>query len=520
MKRFKVDGLCMPSKHYMADISGKIAQIKKLVDSGYYFTINRARQYGKTTILAALERALKGEYTVASISFQGLGDEFFETPANLCGVFMKHIANYLKLTYDDREYAGKWIDAGVINFDLLSDHITEMCCDRKFVLMIDEVDQASNNRVFLSFLGMLREKFLLRERDIACTFHSVILAGVYNIKNIKLKLINEGMYTLSSTESKIYNSPWNIAVDFDVDMSFSPAEIAAMLNEYESEHNTGMDITEIAREIYDYTSGYPFMVSRICQHIDEKLNQKWNQDGIEEAVQMLLTEQNTLFDDLFKNIRNNENLRELLCSILFAGNDLPFNIDDEIISMGYMYGFLKNVGGKTRVANRIFEMRIYNYFILQEIKAADYSVLSAKATVIQGGRLDMALCLEKFQQHYAEITSGKDLKFLERHGTLLFLSYLKPLINGEGDYYVEPQISDFRMDIVVQFRSQRFILEVKLWHGGKRHDEAYGQLYGYLAKKKMSEGYLLTFNFNKGENKERKAEWVEYNGKKIFDVIV
>jgi hypothetical protein len=105
---------------------------------------------------------------------------------------------------------------------------------------------------------MLREKFLARRNKKDYTFHSVILAGVYDIKNIKLKLKDEGLYVPPETENKLYNSPWNIAVNFKVDMSFSPAEIATMLKEYEAEHNTGMDITEISKEIYNYTSGYPF----------------------------------------------------------------------------------------------------------------------------------------------------------------------------------------------------------------------------------------------------------------------
>ena len=51
MKKFCVTGICVPSKHYMVDISQKIDKIIKLVNDGCYFTINRARQYGKTTTL-------------------------------------------------------------------------------------------------------------------------------------------------------------------------------------------------------------------------------------------------------------------------------------------------------------------------------------------------------------------------------------------------------------------------------------------------------------------------------------
>lgn len=49
-KIFNVTGPCIPSKHYMADMSEQIAQIRKMVDEGAYFTINRARQYVNITV--------------------------------------------------------------------------------------------------------------------------------------------------------------------------------------------------------------------------------------------------------------------------------------------------------------------------------------------------------------------------------------------------------------------------------------------------------------------------------------
>jgi hypothetical protein len=72
----------------MVDIGGKIAQIKELIDNKYYFTINRGQQYGKTTTLGILERTIKDKYIVASISFQGIGDEDFETAGKICPIFI------------------------------------------------------------------------------------------------------------------------------------------------------------------------------------------------------------------------------------------------------------------------------------------------------------------------------------------------------------------------------------------------------------------------------------------------
>lgn len=47
--------------------------------------------------------------------------------------------------------------------------------------MVDEMDKCSDNQVFLSFLGMLRNKYLSRNTGEDFTFKSVILAGVYDV---------------------------------------------------------------------------------------------------------------------------------------------------------------------------------------------------------------------------------------------------------------------------------------------------------------------------------------------------
>ena len=356
MRKFNVTGLCIPDEDYMVDISGKIEQIKKLVDGRCYFTINRARQYGKTTALNELKKRLENEYICIKISFEGLGNENFDSSGAFCKVFIKYIVKALGFTSTPKEYINEWANGDINDFDSLSDHITDMCEEKRVVLMIDEVDKMSNNQVFVHFLSMLRKKFLARKEGNDYTFHSVILAGVYDIKNIKLKMINEGLYTPTEAENKIYNSLWNIAADFTVNMFFDPKEIATMLTVYEEDYNTGMDIAAIAAEIYSYTSGYPFLVSRICQHIDEKLSKDWTLEGVQKAVKIILDESNTLFDDVFKNLENNTALSKMIYELLILGEEKPFVIDNMIINTGVMYGFLKNSDGRITVANKIFEL--------------------------------------------------------------------------------------------------------------------------------------------------------------------
>ncbi|MCL2046109.1 MAG: AAA-like domain-containing protein [Oscillospiraceae bacterium] len=528
MKRFNVTGLCLPEEDYMVDISDKIAEIKKLIDDRSYFTINRARQYGKTTTLAMLRRALKEEYLVISISFEGIGNEAFMTSAAFCRAFLKLICSSLEYTNVSDEYRNSWLNENVEGFIDLSNHITAMCRpntlvnDKEIILMIDEVDKASNNEVFLHFLGLLRDKFMARKQSMDFTFHSVILTGVYDIKNIKLKMISEGSYTPAETEDKLYNSPWNIATDFRVDMSFSALEITTMLVEYEGDHHTGMDVAAIAKEIYSYTSGYPFLVSRICKCIDEELDRDWTLHGFQTAVNIIIHENNTLFDDVYKNLENNEKLYDLIYDILMVGGKRTYAVGNPTIDTAKIYGIIKEANQSIAISNRVFELIICNHFIAKDEEVSKRRITGIlQRDVVQGSRFDMELCLRKFAEHYAQIYNELDAEFLEREGRLIFISFLKPLINGQGFYHIESQFTDFRrMDIVVDFAREQFIIELKLWRGEAEHEKAYEQLAGYMDSKGVSKGYLLTFDFRKNVNKQPYVKWVEHDGKKIFDVVV
>jgi hypothetical protein len=141
--------------------------------------------------------------------------------------------------------------------------------------------------------------------------------------------------------------------------------------------------------------------------------------------------------------------------------------------------------------------------------------------VIKDGRFDMELALRRFAEHYGEMYAESDRPFYERHGRLLFISYLKPLLNGQGFYHIESQFTDLRrMDLVIDFALDQFIIELKLWRGEASHEEAYAQLADYLASKNTETGYLLTFDFRKQAHKQARAEWVDFAGKRIFDVVI
>ena len=513
-KRFNVTGSCNPERHYMVDTEKRFKSVEELIDMGEYFTINRARQYGKTTMLQMIRRRLSDKYLIIKTSFEGLGDESFKGIPEFVNTFCSLMANFLRETGADQSIWKFFDRKDLTSFGELSKVITCFCesSPKPVVLLIDEVDKSSDNQLFLNFIGMLRNKYLERNEGLGCTFLSVVLAGVYDIKNLKLKLRPDA--------EKKYNSPWNIAADFNVDMTFHPEEIAQMLNDYENDVHTGMDIKAISEEIYKYTTGYPFLVSYICKKIDEEFDRKWTSESVVKAVKVLVQGGSTLMDDLSKNLENNPEFREFMYSVSVNSTSFSFSLLNPMVSIGNMFSYIRNKDGRVAIHNLIFEEALFLYFTLDYTIKNSAKLSPFQLNYVQHGRLNMEHAITRFADLMHQEYRKNDEGFLERQGRLVFLSFLKPIINGIGFYYVEPQTRDNRrMDLVVTYDKQEFIVELKIWHGDKYEELGRDQLSNYLATRGMEEGYLVTFDFSK-DKQNADPQWIEWNGKRIFEVVV
>ncbi len=527
-KYFNTEGSCKPKEHYMVKLDDRLGMMKNLlVDRKKYFVINRGRQYGKTTTLRALEEYLKDDYIVLSLDFQQLGTEDFANESTFAYAFADILVRTFQIGMgDDREemlkpLSGMKGENGIGLKDLFV-RLSNVCRNspRPIVLMIDEVDSANNNQVFIDFLAQLRSYYL--NRDKMPIFHSVILAGVYSIKNLKLKLRPESEHQ--------YNSPWNIAADFDIDMSFSAGQIAGMLEEYENDYHTGMDIKAVAEEIYAYTSGYPVLVSLICKRIDEKIvgsaeyekpSSAWSEKGVEKAAAMILKESPLLFESMAKQLDTYEELRGITEDILYRGKRIPFSMEEKSINLGVMFGFLKEENGHVAIANRMFEMCLLNMFMAKEAMTSEVFSKgeSDRVQFIRNNMLDMELVLKKFVEYFDEIYNEKDVNFIEKYGRKFFLLYLKPIINGTGNYYLEAQTRDARRtDVIVDYRGEQFIIELKIWHGNEYNERGEEQLSEYLDYYHKDTGYMLSFNFNK--NKEIGVKEIKLGNKTIVEAVV
>ncbi len=405
-KRFNIAGTCIPQKHYMADTSEKLSRMIRLIEQESYFTINRARQYGKTTTLMLLWSRLKEKYVVINISFEGMGMDAFGSEDAFVRRFCGRVEKNLRLSGYSEAKQNIW----------------------------------------------------------KCT------AGK---ENLKLKLRPD--------EERKYNSPWNIAVDFPIDMSLSVPEISSMIREYEEEQEFAIYAEDVACEIRRYTSGYPFLVSLICLWMDERVSGElslkdcWTPRGVRAAAREILKGTNPLFDDMIKNLENNPKFRSFVEGILFHGNQIPYKVSNKEINLGVTFGIIGEKEGLCKISNIMFETYIYDHFIADQVIGKQVLSTSRTQFVDENGDLEMDAILEKFQ------------------------------------------------DLMKAEYRREYIVELKLWSGPKKHEEGLRQLLNYMESRGQKKGWLLTFCFLK--NREKRIE--EYTrtenclgDKSIYSVVV
>ena len=169
-KVFNVNGPCMPNLHYMVDLTRRLEAVRQMADAGKYFTINRARQYGKTTLLHALADYLSTSYVVISLDFQRMSFGDFTSEDAFVSGLAREINRKIRFAESIPDNVRKNLSSLASGpdkarrmaeiFDCFSDWCAQS--EKPVILIIDEVDAATDNQVFLDFLAQLRSAYLDR----------------------------------------------------------------------------------------------------------------------------------------------------------------------------------------------------------------------------------------------------------------------------------------------------------------------------------------------------------------------
>ena len=85
-KEFNTSVTCDPERHYMVDTTAKMKVFERMINGRCYFTINRARQFGKSTSLNWILHNMSQDYLVVPISFETESDVNWQND----GTFFKY----------------------------------------------------------------------------------------------------------------------------------------------------------------------------------------------------------------------------------------------------------------------------------------------------------------------------------------------------------------------------------------------------------------------------------------------
>ena len=72
--------------------------------------------------------------------------------------------------------------------------------------------------------------------------------------------------------------------------------------------------------------------------------------------------------------------------------------------------------------------------------------------------------------------------------------------------------------MVVDYRGEQFVVEMKIWRGNEYNERGESQLVAYLDYFRRKKGYMLSFNFN--QKKETGVKIIVVGEKEIVEAVV
>lgn len=298
-----------------------------------------------------------------------------------------------------------------------------------------------------------------------------------------------------------------IVAGYAVGANLTKLGIQDRLEQYEAKLHAGMDVQAMAKLIWEFTEGHPFLVQRICELLEREVTERmgsasraWTDEGVDEALQLLLAGDHEFFRAILRIFDSYPGMKGHFKKWLMEGLPQEWYERRESIVQYKACGLIKNVDNTARITNRIFETLLYNHFIEENEKTENFfsdRADASKCIYNMLGEFNVRLFMDDFVETYAAVYGPLTNVFPDKDGRELFLQYLKPVISGKGYYYVDPETRDRRnMDIVIKYLGRRYVIKVRIWRINRFSDEGIQIVDDYFKRYGLTRGYLFSFNFN------------------------
>ncbi|MDR2497661.1 MAG: PD-(D/E)XK nuclease domain-containing protein [Tannerellaceae bacterium] len=461
---FNKTGPCNPDDHYMLPPEDRLvgAQLRRYIRDKLYWVLHAPRQTGKTTFLHSWMRQInkEGKAVACYVSVEACqGIESIEDGMmTICNAIQ-----FYATAFDLPVPAADDSTGPLSDLSVMVSNWAKLVAPKPLILLFDEVDVLQGPPL-ISFLRLLRSGFA--SRGVGRFPESIALVGIHDAKDY----VTDGKGDVEANWP-----PFNIKADSVILSNFSKEDMAKLFAQRTAE--TGQQITPEALEYaYELSQGQPWIVNSlfgraVMRVLHEDNYETVTVEHLKEARAQMLEARETHLDALGVRLRD-QRIKRVIQSIITGDTDPTLGRMDPDVELAIDLGLIgwdKENGFK--IANPLYEELLTRY-----LNSGYHDSLPPPSSwkwQKPDGTLDMDSLLSEFQRFWRRHSDIWEQKadYTEAFPHLLLMAFLQRITNGEGYIDREYAAGRGRLDLSIEYRGQRFIIEIKLVHYYETSDE-------------------------------------------------
>ena len=454
LRFFNTTGPCNPDEHYMLNPEERLvgAQLHRYISDSLYWVLHAPRQTGKTTFLHSWMHDINnGSEAVACYvsaeRCQGLEEIERAMPA-ICSSIIDTARQFeIPVPHVDAIDASSMLNNILINW-------SKLVAPKPLIVLFDEVD-VMQGEAMISFLRQLRGGFATR--GIGKFPVSVALVGMRDLKD----------YITASKGGSAPNpgSPFNIKEDSAFISNFQKDDIARLFAQRTAEN--GQQIEQEALDfVYEQSRGQPWIVNSLFKRatmriLEQNSTQTVTLKHVVQARHDMIMARETHLDALAVRLQD-AGKRSVIEPIITGEPDPDLALGDSF-RICLALGLVAIEGGTPVIANPIYREVIARHLTYSPQLAIPEPEWQWEKT---DGSLDMDKMLKEFQSFWrlnSELWESKTKSnYTEAFPHLLLMAFLQRVLNGGGDIERDYAAGRGRMDLLIEYKGFRYIIEIKL----------------------------------------------------------
>lgn len=500
MKFFNTAGPANPEKHYYVPHRFNEQEIRQLIEQEKYFILHAPRQSGKTTGLLQLVKMFnsEGNYKALYVNVepaQSARSNIVLAMGIIITQFKKSILDTFGATDPGYTFLETFQPAAHLSGAAMGEFLHHWCgnSNKPIVVFIDEIDSLVGDTL-IAVLRQIRAGYTDRPGRFP---QSICLVGVRDVRDYRIHSDELGTMVLGG-------SAFNIKAKSLTLPSFTPEQVRDLYNQHTVE--TGQQFTpEAVNYAFKQTEGQPWLVNALayeaCFEMVTDRTKPITKEIFEQAREIIIKRRDTHIDVLIDRL-SEPRIRRVIEPIIM-GDTIIENLPIDDIQYAIDLGLVVRREKTLDIANPI-----YREVFPRELTSSTQDYLTQKTAwfVNPDGSLDVKKLLISFTDFFRENADFwlERFDYKEAGPHLLLMAFLQRVINGGGSINREYALGMRRVDLLIVWKKQRIVVELKILRGPKTVSEGLEQTAAYMDMSHATEGHLVIFDRRPGRTWDEK----------------